>query len=320
MKNLIKKVQNAAFQNNLWQKGSRIVAGVSGGPDSSCLLDILAKIKDKYDLEIIIAHVNYGLRGKDSHKDEEFVRKLGESYGIKTYTLSPTLSRQRARGDLLPSENELRDIRYDFFEKLRKKNNFNSIALAHSLDDQVETYLLRIIRGAGLAGMGAMKYKRGKIIRPLLGVSRKEVLDYLKTNKLKYRTDKTNKDTRYLRNKVRRQLIPYLEKNFNSAIKKTIFDSTLTLGEDYDLISGIAEKTYQKNKKLSVKEIVRLHPALQKRILLQAIDEKKRNLKDIESSHIEELIKALKSTKSKSKKVFFKGLKFIIKGDKVIIN
>jgi tRNA(Ile)-lysidine synthase len=320
MNSLIKKIQNTAFQNNLWQKNSKIIVGVSGGPDSTCLLDMLCRLKDKYNLELITAHVNYGLRGKDSQKDEEFVRKLAEKYGIKIYTLSPALSRKRARRNLLPSENNLREIRYAFFEKLRKKNSFDSIAVAHNLDDQVETFLMRIIRGAGLAGLAAMKYKNNKIIRPLLGTNRKEILKYLKENKLKYRIDKTNKSSAFFRNKIRNKLIPYLEENFNPQIKKTIFDASVSIGEDYNLISEISQEAYQKNKELSVKKILSLHPAFQKRVLLQAVEEKAGTLKDIEASHIEELIKALKSTKNKSQIVLFKGLKFIRKGDKVTIN
>jgi tRNA(Ile)-lysidine synthase len=326
MGKLIKKIQNTAFQNNLWQRGSRIIVGVSGGPDSVCLLDVLVKLATKYDFKLIIAHVNYNLRGNDSHKDEEFVRKLAKKYGIKIFTLTRpdlyrgTLSRKRAKGNFLFSENNLRDIRYEFFEKLRKKNNFDFIAVAHNLDDQAETILMRIIRGTGLSGLAAMKYKNNKIIRPLLGVSRKEILKYLKDNKLKYRIDKTNESDKFLRNKIRNKLIPHLEKNFNPQVKRTIFNAAISIGEDYDLISEISRIAYQKNKELKVNKILTLHPALQKRILLEAVMEKRGNLKDIEALHIEELIKALKSTKNKLQTVSFKGLKFVIKDDKVIIN
>lgn len=314
MKKLIKKFQSTSHQNNLWQKNSKIVLGVSGGPDSVCLLDIFANLQRAYDLELIIAHVNYGLRGKDSEHDEKFVTDLAKKYNIQLEILRPEI---KSENNL---ENNLRDIRYDFFKKIRQQNNFDSIAVAHNLDDQAETFLMRIIRGSGLAGLSAMKFKNDKLIRPLLSTTRKEILEYLKENKLKHRTDRTNKMNLFFRNRVRNKLIPFLEKNFNPNIKNTIFDATLNIAEDYSLLESITKKSCGRSKKLSVKKLIALHPALQKRVLLQIIAEAKTDLKNIESSHIEEILKALKSTKGKNQIVVFKGLKMTRKGDKVTIS
>ena len=314
---MIKTIQNTAFQNGLWEKGAKIVLGVSGGPDSVCLLDALAKIAPKHDLELIIAHVNYGLRGKDGVKDEEFVQELAEKYGLMVYVLKPTLRKNKA-------ENELRNIRYNFFEEVRKENKFDSIAVAHNADDQVETFLMRIIRGSGLQGLTAMKYKSGNLIRPLLGISRQEILGYLHKQNLTYRTDRTNAENLFLRNKIRNKLIPFLEKSFNPNIKKTILNSVAGIAEDYALIQELTDKTnrtYRTNGTyfLSVKKLLALHPALQRRIILKLIAEEKTDLKDIEASHIEEILKALRSKKSKNQIVLFKGLKFTRKNDRVII-
>jgi len=206
-------------------------------------------------------------------------------------------------------------LRYSFFEDVRKKHAFNLIAVAHNADDQVETYLMRVIRGAGLKGLSAMKYKSDKIIRPLLNVSRKEILEYLKTNNLKFRTDKTNAQNLFFRNKIRNKLIPYLQKNFNPNIKKTILDSVASIAEDADFISKEAEK----KKTASVKKILALHTALQKRIILREIGKIKPDLKDIEAAHVSEILKSLKSTKGKNQIVVFKGLKIVKKGDKISI-
>lgn len=323
MKNLIKTIQNTAFQRQLWQKGSKIVLGVSGGPDSVCMLDIFAKLTPKYDLELIIAHINYGLRGKDSDKDEKFVRELAGKYGLKISILqepNPWNSKSSALGKRKPpSENELRNVRYNFFEKVRKENNFDSIAVAHNADDQVETFLMRVIRGSGLAGLSAMKYKNNFIIRPLLGISREKILEYLKTHKLKYRTDKTNKESLFFRNKIRNKLIPYLEKKFNPQIKKTIFSSINSIAEDADLLEKIASEFCAKKKELRVSEVLPLHPALQRRIILKTICKVKKDLKDIDAAHVGEILKVLKSTKGKRQSVVFKGLKLTRIGDKVII-
>jgi len=320
MSNLVKKIQNTAFQNNLWTKGSKIVLGVSGGPDSVCLLEVLAKIAPKYDLELIVAHVNYGLRGKDSDKDEEFVRELAEKHNLEIAVLNPKNTKA--------TENNLREIRYNFFEEVRKENAFDFVAVAHNADDQAETFLMRVMRGSGLTGLSAMKYKSGKIIRPMLGISRKEILNYLDRTDKTYRTDRTNKKNLFFRNKVRNQLIPYLEKNFNPQLRKTILGAVSSIAEDADLLEKIASEIYRTDRtnktdsasSLSVKKLMDLHPALQRRIILKAVEKAKKDLKDIDAAHVEEILKALKSTKGKRQVMVFKGLKLTRIGDKVIIS
>ncbi len=310
---LVKKVQNIIFQQELFGRGDRIILAVSGGPDSVAMLDIFAHLKGKYSLELLIAHVNYDLRGEDSAGDEELVRKLAEKYGMicKVYKVRKVKS---------SSENNLRDIRYAFFEKLRKENGFNLIAVAHNADDQAETYLMRIIRGAGLQGLASMQFKNGHIIRPLLGVSRKEILSYLKENKLEFHIDKTNLENDFLRNKIRNKLIPYLEKNFNPSIKKTLFNTTLSIASDYDFILKSTERVLAKMQPLSIAKILKMHPALQKQLLRRVIFDIKHGLKDLESSHLEEILKIIKSTKSKNQIVTVVGLKIKRRGDKLEIS
>lgn len=311
--NLTKKIQNTIFQHSLLEKDSKIVVAVSGGPDSVCLLDIFTNLQKKYPLKIVIAHVNYGLRRKDSQKDEIFVRTLAKEYGLKIFVLNPKI---KSKFDL---ENTLRKIRYRFFEDTRKKNKFDLIAIAHNADDQVETFFLHLLRGSGLAGLASMKYKNEKIIRPLLGTWRKEILDYLKDNDLSYRIDKTNLENTFTRNRVRNQLIPILEKKFNPKIKSTIFDAIESISDDYSFLNEFSQKAYKKNGLLSVRKIFKNHPAIQKRIILEALKEKNPNLRNIESAHLREILKALRSTKNKRQIVIFKGLKMERKGDRIFI-
>lgn len=320
MANLTKKIQNYAFQNNLWEKGSKIVLGVSGGPDSVFMLDFFSKLSKKYNLELHVAHVNYGLRGKDSEKDELLVRELGEKYGIEVSVFKP--KKTEYRGNL---ENNLRNIRYDFFEKTRQKLGFDLIAVAHNQDDQAETVLMRIIRGSGLQGLGAMKAKTGKIIRPLLQISKAEILACNNQNKLKYRIDKSNLDTKFSRNKIRHELLPYLEKNFNSGIKKTLSEWSLTVADDYDFIDKNAErfaKNICKNKcaHFSAKEFAILHPAMQRQVLRNIFLKLKSSIQDIENKQVEEMLKVIRSSKSKSQKAAIGGLNILKKSDKVDIN
>lgn len=313
MKNFLKKFREDSFRQELWGKEAKIVVAVSGGPDSVCLLDILNQLKDKYTLELIVAHVNYNLRGKDSTADEKFVLNLAKKYGLEMVVLHPKI---KTRKNL---ENNLRDIRYAFFEKVRKENGYDYIAVGHNLDDQAETFLQRLIRGAGMAGLRAMQFKNGRIIRPLLGFSRQEILKYLKLRKLPYRTDKTNQENVFLRNRIRHQLIPYLEKNFNPRFKETIFQTALSLAEDYSFIDKLTGEISKNSTTLSINKILPLHPALQKRIILQFLENTLKNRKDITAAHLAEVLKIIKSTKSKNQVIRLEGLKIERKGDKVTI-
>ncbi|EKE11507.1 MAG: hypothetical protein ACD_15C00066G0002 [uncultured bacterium] len=314
MKNLIKQFQNISHQYDLWQKKSKIVIGVSGGPDSTCLLDIFFQLSKKYSLELIIAHVNYSLRGKDSLMDEKFVTSLSEKYNIPIQILHPPKTTSKN------TEEKLRKIRYDFFEKIRKDNNFDLVAVAHNRDDQAETFLMRILRGSGLSGLGSMRFKNGCIIRPLLAASRRDVLHYLETKNLTYRTDKTNLESKFFRNKIRNQLIPYLEKNYNPNIKKTLFNATLSISEDNSFLDDFARSYLENDKSLSIKKITSLYPAIQKRIIINFIASEKMDKKNVHALHIEEILKAIKSTKGKNQTISFEGLKIIRKGDKVTIS
>lgn len=313
MSSFIKRVQNTIFQHKLINYGDKIIVGVSGGPDSVCLLDVLYKLKDKYGLELLIAHINYGLRGQDSDKDEKLARKSAGKYNLPIEILRPKVS------DKSNLENKLRDIRYRFFEKLRRENGFDLIAIAHNLDDQTETFLMRVLRGSGLAGMASMKYKNGPIVRPLLSTKRLEIEEYLRNNKLEYRVDKTNLESKFFRNRIRNKLIPYIEKNFNPSITDTLFETIGNIAEDYACLDEITEKTCEENRCLSASSLLNLHPAIQRRILLKAVGEKRSGLKDISSSHVREMLKAIKSIKNKQQVVLFKGLKLTKKGDRIEI-
>jgi tRNA(Ile)-lysidine synthase len=314
MPNLIKKIQNHIFANSLFERGAKIVLGISGGPDSTCLLDVFSKLQKKYALELSIAHVNYHLRGYDSEKDEQFVEKLAEKYGLSLDILNAQIKEQDK------SEEKLRLVRYTFFEELRKENKFDLIAVAHNCDDQAETVLMRLIRGTGLNGLSAMQAKNGKIIRPLLEISRQEIITYLKENKLSYRIDKTNKESVYLRNKIRNKLIPYLEKNYNPNLKQVLAKSAKTFGEDYTVIEELTEKFWEENKTLSAKKILALPVAIQKRILQKALAQKKPASAHENFTQIEEILKALKSTKNKNQVVKSAGLKMTRRGDKLTID
>ena len=311
-------VQNTANKHDLWRRGNKIIVGVSGGPDSACLLHVLWVLAQKYDFSLQIAHVNYGLRGEDSEADEAFVKLLGKKYNLPTNFI-------RANKPKLATEEQMRDFRYAYFEKLRKKHNFDLIAVAHNRDDQVETVLMRILRGSGLKGLSAMRAKNGAVIRPLLEISRQIILAYLKENKLEYRIDQSNKDIKYLRNKVRNRLIPYLERNFNPAVRETIFKWSASVADDYAFLgqyeeeNRICKKSKDGAVSFSVRQMLTLHSSSQKRAIRNAMSQVLGSTKGILAAHVEEVLKIVKSGKNKPQNTSLIGLNIERKGDKLRI-
>jgi len=351
-KNLVKKIQENIFRHRLFPRGAKIVVGVSGGPDSVCLLDIFYKLKKKYDLEIIVAHVNYGLRGKASKKDEALVKKMAEKYSLPIEIMGSEKWEvgngkwEMGSGNL---EEKLRKIRYDFFEQIRKKYQADVIAVGHNLNDQAETVLLRILRGTGLRGLGAIKFSARSgptpshatgqaaqpkknaclparqadgplVIRPLLNIPRKDILAHLRKNKLPFRTDKTNLGTDFTRNKIRNKLLPYLEKNFNPNIQEILYKLSQSAADDYDFINKYSAEWLKSNRSLCVSKLTRLHPAIQREVIRLAIEKHIPNLREIEAGHMNEISKVMKSGKNKKQILKFKGLKIERKGDRLVIS
>lgn len=320
MPNLSKKVQNFAHANGLFFKKQKIVVGVSGGADSVCLLSLLLELSRKYDFRLHVAHVNYNLRGEDSLKDQDFVEKLAKKNQLDISVIS--LDKPKNNSNL---ENELRNMRYDFFETVRASLNFDSIAVAHNMDDQAETLLLRVIRGAGLQGISSMKAKNGNIIRPLLETPRRDIIAYLREKKAKFRIDKTNLESIFTRNKIRLELMPFLEKNFNPNIKENLSRLAEISGNDYEYISKEVVKKFtfeffeDGSIVFSSKKAIEQHPTIFREGLRRAISTLRSDLVDINLSNIKEIEKIVRSGKNKTQKSSFKGLKIEKKGDKIVM-
>jgi tRNA(Ile)-lysidine synthase len=316
--NLVKKIQENIFRYELFERGGKIVIGVSGGPDSVCLLDALCKLKEKYDLQIIVAHVNYGLRGKDSDLDEKLVKDLAKRYSLNLEIKKILNTRYKIQDT--GSEEKLRTIRYNFFEAVCKRRKAGAIAVGHNLNDQAETVLMRILRGTGLRGLSAIKFRNNNIIRPLLNIPRKEIVAHLRSNKIPYRIDKTNFMLDFTRNKIRNKLLPQIEKEYNPNIQETLYKFSASAAADYDFIASYAREWLAANKILQVPKLNNLHPSILSEILRQAIEKHSPSLREIESAHIEEIVKILKSNKNKRQQITFKGLKIVRIGDRLLIS
>jgi tRNA(Ile)-lysidine synthase len=213
----------------------KVLAAVSGGPDSVALLSVLKRLQGVYGLDIFVASFDHGIR-KGSRSDVAFVRRLAGAMGYPFFT-------QRLKGVSVrrrPSEDLLRRARYDFLARICARTGANVLALGHTRDDQAETVLMRLLRGSGLWGLAAILPVRHqgavRIVRPLIGVSRQDILKYLRHEKLDYRTDETNAQEVYARNKVRLKLLPFIEKEFNANVREVLAHTALSVGADYDYL------------------------------------------------------------------------------------
>jgi tRNA(Ile)-lysidine synthase len=197
--------------------GQGVVLGLSGGADSVALLDVLVSLAGRHRYRVVAAHLDHGLR-PDSAGDAAFCRRLCQRQGVPLHTGSADVA-ARARREGGGLEQAARRERYRFLHRVRRETHAAAIAVAHTRDDQAETLLMRLLRGAGATGLGGMRPRSGRLIRPLLGVSREEVLAHLRERGLDWREDSSNADLRHLRNRVRLELLPYLEARFNPALR-----------------------------------------------------------------------------------------------------
>ncbi len=265
--------------------GEAVLVGFSGGPDSVCLLDVLDQLKAKYRFRLYVAHFNHKLRGKSSEEDAQFAeeavrrRKLifiSSSADVAAYADENKLSLEAAG----------RRLRYEFFRRSSFSVGATRVALGHTADDQAETMLMRLIRGAGPEGLAGIppirpldKNSNLLIIRPLIGTWRSEIMEYVEEKKLEVRIDKSNQSLEFFRNRVRLELIPHIEREFNPLIKQRLVSAAAALSTDNDFLATesdlLAQETLLERHKgwilFDARMLAQLHPALRKRIISRLV-------------------------------------------------
>lgn len=251
MKNneFIEKLKETIYRFGLLQKGERVLVALSGGPDSVALLYGLLAIKREYNLKLFVAHLNHKLRGAESDEDERFAKKLASRLKLKFFSKRIDVKRE-AKKSKMSTEEAAREVRYQYLESVAKKIKADKIALGHQTDDQAETFLMRLLRGAGAAGLSGIPPKRGKIIRPLIQIRREEIEKFLEANKIPSRLDSSNLQTDYFRNKIRLSLLPKIKKEFNPRIVESLNRTAdiISLQQEYIrkkcelILSGIVTK------------------------------------------------------------------------------
>jgi tRNA(Ile)-lysidine synthase len=293
---MLDQIRRTIQRYRMFEPGDRVVVAVSGGPDSVCLLSALSRLNARLCLKIVVAHLDHGLR-KGSAEDLAFVKKMSESSGFPFYSKTIVLNKTKLQASL---EDFLRKKRYEFLLGVCKKTGSAKLALGHTKDDQAETVLMRVIRGSGLYGLSAILPKRqvkpGEVVRPLIEVSRDDVMDFLKKNGIRFRVDATNKEERFLRNKIRSRLLPLLEKEYNPNIKETLSRLALAVGADYELLQSQALNFFNKYTRrsgrrvsVSAESLKRLDISLRRLVLRNILGEIQGDLKKLGFEHWEEI-------------------------------
>lgn len=322
---LTDRVKSTVQKYRLLKKGDCVLVALSGGPDSVSLLYLLNSLKKDFCLKLICAHLNHMLRGRDSRQDLLFAQKLSEKFKIPFFYEEINVRKLKTNSSL---EERARKIRQDFLFRVANEVGADKIASGHTKDDQSETVLMRLLRGAGLYGLSAIlprrKISKYIFIRPLIEVTKNEVLAYLSAKFIPYRVDKTNKQDIYFRNRIRNRLIPELKK-YNKNIVDVLSHTAESASLDYEFIRKEAEGCFKKIKipknckeiRIKIKDILKLHHALRRMILRLSIEKLKGNLRRIDYRHIEELEDLIDNRKFGSIVDLPQGIS-VLKGERLI--
>ncbi len=294
---MIDRVLKTIKDHSMFTPGDKVIAAVSGGPDSICLLHILNILKSSLNIGLIAAHVNHGLRGEEADGDEEYARKVCDSFGVPFFSRKTDITVLAAKKGI-SLELAGREARYDFFNELLSEHKADKIALAHNANDQAETILMRIIRGTGLEGLVGIKPVRdGVFVRPLIQICRHDIENYCNKNNLKLRIDRTNLDNIYTRNKVRLDLIPFIEENFNKDFINTLNRMSDILKKDNEYLEFVSGEVFERSCELKKDRIVIKKEAFSEkeailaRVIRVCINKLAGNINNIEKVHIYDIIK-----------------------------
>jgi tRNA(Ile)-lysidine synthase len=269
MKNsLLTRIHTCITAKNLIPDNSTIIIGLSGGPDSVFLLHALAPLREEKKLTIIAAHLNHEWRA-EAEKDEQLCHHVCHQLNIQF--ISKKMSELNATFKFNGSKEEIgRKARRHFFESLAREYTAQAIALAHHADDQMETFFIRLIRGASLAGLAGMKAKDSLYIRPLLGIKKAEILEYLNEHQITYAIDASNESTDYLRNRIRNSVIPALKLS-DDRFENNFASTHEQLQQTEEFLQQFAQKTYSEisvENAVDIQKLLNLHPALRSRVLI----------------------------------------------------
>jgi tRNA(Ile)-lysidine synthase len=292
---VLQKVRHTIHTYGLFETGDRVLAAVSGGADSVCLLHTLLSLASEYSLQLGVAHLHHGLRGKAADRDSEFVADLARRCQLPAFMGSADIPGLKQRRGLCLEE-AARQARYHFLAQIADQHHFRKIAVGHQQDDNAELTLMFLIRGSGARGAGGIPpVRENRIVRPLIDLSREDIHGYLKANALAWVQDASNQDRVFLRNRVRVELLPTLAREYNPRIREVLtrFARVTRAEDDWlesltgPLLAAACLARSATSLTLSVAALATLHPAARRRVLRRALEMVKGNLRRIAFGHIE---------------------------------
>ena len=320
---LKEKVLETIKKYNLITEEDKVVIGVSGGPDSICLLHVLNELKKELKIELYVAHVNHMLR-EVADAETEYVQDTCKKMQVECFVKKVNIL-ELAKKEKKGTEEVGRNARYEFFDEVLTKTNSNKIATAHNSNDRAETVILNILRGSGLSGLKGIEAIRDeKYIRPIIEIDRESIEKYCNENKLNPKYDESNSENIYSRNKVRNELIPYIKKEFNQNIISTINRLSEVAREENEYLQKITKKEYQEISKkeddiiiLDLKRFNNLELVIKRRLILYTIYEVIHTTKGIEKVNIDDIIKLCSNNIGNKYLKPIKEIKIYIKKGKI---
>jgi tRNA(Ile)-lysidine synthase len=256
MKKTEQKLVKFIDENKLLSQGDRVLIALSGGPDSVFLLHFLVKFQKRFNISFAALHVNHNLRGNDARADEQYCSEICSSLSVKLFVFSEDVSAY-SKENKISLEEAGRVLRYKRLQETAAKENFTRIATAHNASDNAETVLLNLIKGTGISGISGIPVTRGIIIRPVLVLTKQEILEYLEENKIQFRIDKSNLSEDYERNFLRHKIIPLIKEKLNPSFEKSILFS-----------SGIFRKYHEKMENLVKQDVNRVSGSDKDKIII----------------------------------------------------
>ena len=321
------KVLETINKYNLIENGDKLVLGVSGGPDSISMLDILNKIRldntIKLNFKLVVVHINHMIR-EEAKEDELYVKNYCHKNNLEFYSKSIDV-KKLANTNKIGTEEAGRNARYEFFNEILEKTTSNKIAIAHNKNDNAETMIMNIMRGSGVSGLKGIEPKRGIYIRPLIECERTEIEKYCEENILNPRIDKTNFENEYTRNKIRNVVIPYIKKEFNPNIINTLERLSNLVKEEEAYIEKQVLSIYdnivveQKEKEilLDLRKFNIQEKVIKSRLVLYTITKLFSTSKGIEKIHIDDIIKLCSNNIGNKYLIPNKKLKVLVKNHKI---
>jgi tRNA(Ile)-lysidine synthase len=296
---MLEKVRAWIDKHKLLQEEDKIVVACSGGPDSLALLHILARFRLEYNISIVVAHVDHMLRGEESAMEAAFVVDFCAKRNLICYHKAINVP-QVIKETAMSGEEAARVVRYQYLRQIAEQLGDAKIATGHHRDDQAETVLMNMLRGSGSAGIRGIQPINGDVIRPLLSVSRAEIIAYCEVEQLEPRFDSSNSQLNYLRNRIRIHLLPELEKQYNSTVKDALCKTATIIGDEHDFIQKTAKTVWAQVVKecenrlfIAAEPMKSVHSAIKREIFRLAIEKKQGSLTGISFYHVETLIEML---------------------------